>query len=197
MEKKNIMPSKALLDSCVIYDENTGELIWRNRTANTFTNTKITKPEKFDSVVKSWNTRFAGKKAFNSIGGNGYRMGSLNNESFAAHQIIWKLMYDTEPDYIIHLDGNKLNNRLDNLKDRKFADIVTYSYKTGKFIGYANEEYKTLEEAEKSYQKKEGKKTIKKNAKKVDQPTLKEANENFEKDNSLVNKIIGFFNIFK
>lgn len=60
-------------------------------------------------------TRFAGKEA-GTISKAGYREVKLNGSTYKSHRILWKIANGFDPDMIDHIDGNRLNNRHDNLR---------------------------------------------------------------------------------
>lgn len=78
-----------------VYDYSTGKLFWKNPLSNR---------------VK------AGDEA-GSIQAGYLRVGILG-KAFQVHRIIWKLFYGDIPAdlFIDHIDGNKLNNKLENLR---------------------------------------------------------------------------------
>lgn len=99
------------------YDKETGYLHWNKRSLSDFQSSHI---------GNTWNTRYAGKRV------GGISQSKKDNTAYfkttvavdgelfnlAAHRIVWFLNYGEWPKGIIdHLDGNGLNNRLDNLRD--------------------------------------------------------------------------------
>ena len=83
------------------YDPLTGKLRW--------------KPREVD--VKGWNKKYANKEAFTADNGEGYRCGAIMGESLKAHWVVWALHYGAWcPKQIDHIDGDKSNNAIGNLR---------------------------------------------------------------------------------
>lgn len=69
------------------------------------------------SMPKQWNSVWPGKEAFTAVDGKGYRHGSLDGKYVRLHRVVWALAYGAWPDREVdHIDGNRLNNRVDNLR---------------------------------------------------------------------------------
>lgn len=51
------------------------------------------------------------------FGKNGYLMTSINCKSFYNHRIIYMMHYGNLPKFIDHIDGNKANNKIENLRE--------------------------------------------------------------------------------
>ena len=52
----------------------------------------------------------------------GYTQTKVDNNNYFLHRIIWKLVYGKDPDGVIdHIDGNKRNNAISNLRDVSIA----------------------------------------------------------------------------
>ena len=69
------------------------------------------------SAYYAWNTRFAGKEAMVTNGANGYLQVRIKRITFPAHRVIWAFHYGEWPaDFIDHIDGNRKNNALENLR---------------------------------------------------------------------------------
>lgn len=106
------IPDQELLSACVDYEAPTGSLVWRVRSPDTFTSAKATLKS-----VDNWNRAHAGKPAFNNrVPLTGYLRGCLNYQEIYAHRLIWKLVHDAEPPCIDHVNGDKADNRLCNLR---------------------------------------------------------------------------------
>lgn len=83
------------LESYLRYDKESGELYW------------IAKKSSFINVGSR-----AGK-----MNSNGYRLIKWNGQYVSEHRIAWALHYGAWPDgNVDHADGNKSNNRIENLR---------------------------------------------------------------------------------
>lgn len=100
-------PTIEVLYELLNYDIFTGKLYWHNRDIKWFKN-KISQ--------KRWNTRFAGKEAFNTDS-RGYRVGRLFKKNYFAHHVIWCMTVGYWPKQLDHIDGNPSNNTLGNLRE--------------------------------------------------------------------------------
>lgn len=94
------LPSQELLLQLLDYNPDTGALTWRYR----------------ENVYPNWNPRWAGQPAFTKILSRGYYSGQISKQDYLAHRIIWKIVHGVDPDTIDHINGNKLDNRIENLR---------------------------------------------------------------------------------
>jgi hypothetical protein len=89
------------------YEPDTGKLFWLDH----------------DGMPQKWRTRWAGREAFTTVHSKGYRCGGIDNRSYLTHRVIWALVYGTWPkDQIDHKNGDKIDNRLVNLRDVSHAE---------------------------------------------------------------------------
>lgn len=94
------------------YSPLSGELRWRVRPAHLFDSPVI---------AKSWNRRFAGRKAGSQIrkpSGHVYTRIGIGYQNLAAHRVIWLLVYGSIDDQMVidHVNGVGTDNRLQNLR---------------------------------------------------------------------------------
>lgn len=65
---------------------------------------------------KACGTKGIGTKVYEQFK-NGYSFIIVNRGRFSTHRIIYALIHGTEPDIIDHIDGNPLNNKIENLRE--------------------------------------------------------------------------------
>lgn len=106
------MPSQELLNQLLRYDPETGKLYWKERPPSLFSGGKYP-PER---AAAAWNGDNAGREAFISNDGAGYKSGAIFNKKYRAHRIIWRMVTGEVPDQIDHADHERSNNRWSNLR---------------------------------------------------------------------------------
>ncbi len=102
------LPTQAELHDLLDYNPATGELTWKLRPRSLFTS---------DRIFKSWNTTFAGQRAFTAVDRKGYLVGALFNVNYRAARVIFKLVHGIDADQVDHEDGDRKNNRIHNLRN--------------------------------------------------------------------------------
>lgn len=101
------------LHELIHLNQQTGELVWKERSEKWFDDTK----ERSASWrAKNWNAIYAGKRALDSQTKSGHKRGTLLKKNQLAHQIIWFMVHGFWADNIDHIDGNPANNSIDNLR---------------------------------------------------------------------------------
>jgi hypothetical protein len=100
-----------LLHRLLRYDPDTGDLYWREREASDFSHTR--RPDVHCAI---FNKRFGGKKA-TSAPVRGYKIiGISRTYHLKAHRAAWVLTHGVWPDQIDHINGDRGDNRLANLR---------------------------------------------------------------------------------
>lgn len=97
----------------------TGKLFWQPRPVEMFRGTSQSPLHR----SRIWNTKFAGKEAFTALTSNGYRCGRIFDRTYLAHRVIWLLATGQwADDTIDHINGDQLDNRLENLRAVSMAE---------------------------------------------------------------------------
>lgn len=105
------MPTAERLRALLAYEPETGVLTWRERTLDTIQNRSA-------RAMNAWNARYAGTEAFTTGNGKGYLTGKINDRRFRAHRVIWVIATGERPIADIdHINGNRSDNRLVNLRE--------------------------------------------------------------------------------
>ena len=95
------------INEALSFDEKSGEFTWLERPIS-----------HFDSEIsaRKWNNRFKHKFA-GTITLKGYVHIHLLGRRWKAHQLVWLIYHGRIPSEIDHVDGNRSNNRLNNLRE--------------------------------------------------------------------------------
>lgn len=107
------MIDRELLSKTLSYCPETGLLTWLERS-------KDLMPDLRNRC--SWNAKHSGQEALRNINNNGYKIGRIMGQSILAHRAIWILLHGKIDKQIDHINGDKLDNRLCNLRE---VDCIT------------------------------------------------------------------------
>lgn len=118
------LPELNYLLECFEYNKEDGILYWKIRPLYHFKNNKI---------MKAMNSKLSGKIA-GTLSSKGYINIALDKKHYMAHRIIWKLYYGIEPTALIdHINGNKDDNRIENLREVTHLENCRNIKKLNKF----------------------------------------------------------------
>jgi hypothetical protein len=92
--------------SILEYDPQTGDFYWKSRPVEMFAD---------ERALRSWNTSWAGKLA-GGPNGAGYRVIPIKRCHILSHRLAWAISFGEWPADIDHIDGNPVNNRIENLR---------------------------------------------------------------------------------
>lgn len=99
------LPPLDILNQTFFYESETGKLFWR----------------KNDNIYSSSMTRVLNKEA-GSLCTNGYRKIKFQKKYYLAHRIIWKINTGNDPLYIDHINKNRSDNKISNLRSVTFLE---------------------------------------------------------------------------
>ena len=105
--------TQSKLQDLVIYNPVTGLMNWVKRPLNNFNNKRC---------GNTWNSRFAGKEVGSLDSSTGYLVTTINDKDRYLHRLAWFYVYGVWPECIDHINHNKTDNRICNLRSVIKAD---------------------------------------------------------------------------
>lgn len=118
-----------LVDDFVAYASN-GTLTWKARTLEIYVKHGLA--ARGIPNLDRWNETNEGKPAFGMMTGSGGLYGEFFGKRLAADRIAWLLNSKKWPDfYLHHINGNKADNRMENLASVRSTDLLEQRLKNG------------------------------------------------------------------
>lgn len=99
--------TQQIITELLTYSPDTGEFTWKPRDRRWFTT---------ERSQKWWNARFANTRA-GGVTKEGYRVIRIFHRGIKSHRLAWLYVYGVWPKQIDHINHNRADNRIINLRD--------------------------------------------------------------------------------
>lgn len=105
--------TQEIIKELIDYNPETGRCFWKERSCKHFID-----GEKHNSATKAkiWNCKYFGKE-INGVNEGRYFRIRLFRKDYKLHRVIWLYMTGEWPDQVDHIDGDRSNNKWENLRN--------------------------------------------------------------------------------
>jgi len=104
----DIVITADMIPDLVRYEPDTGRLFWKPRDVAMFP---------IRRVALAFNSTHAGREAFTATDSRGYKSGRIFDKTYAGHRVAWAAFYGEWPDVTDHINGDRTDNRIANLRN--------------------------------------------------------------------------------
>ena len=101
------LPDIELLRELLLYCPDSGILTWKRRDRKHFPT---------DRACSAWNARYPGQPALTGYT-KGYLGGHIFSKRYYSHRVAFAMYHGFEPTLVDHIDGDRSNNRIENLRE--------------------------------------------------------------------------------
>lgn len=109
MAARRLSEPLGIADLQALLEIRDGILVWRPRNSANFRGAVY--------LLERWNARWAGQPALTARRADGYLVGNIYGRQYLAHRVIWAMAEGEWPLHIDHIDGDRGNNDLANLRN--------------------------------------------------------------------------------